>query len=277
MKFLHISTSTRPKNLCGTLLLCVSALIITVAPSIYADESQTAAVTNIHLVSDSYESKAWTRQAVLATPSNTIMDLSGVFVATAEAVAQSNEAERVATISDAAIEGMRSAFLALYAVTGNVPDNAYHVAMAIPPQESPRSLMGYVVKEETDGITDTQWVWYSERLAAAPVRHVEYTTPAGTFSQSAKWIAWNADGENITINGRTWKGCHKCTIPRPESAKNIPALSRRNEIFGGENGFDFGAAIVTVGGKGAFTGEVTNDLTGVVLRFDNGILKKGNE
>ena len=34
--------------------------------------------------------------------------------------------------------------------------------------------------------------------------------------------------------------------------------------------------IVIVGGKGAFTGEVTNDLTGVVLRFDNGILKKGN-
>ena len=259
----------KPFALCALCVLCGLYL--------GADEPQTAAVTNVNIVSDVYQSKAWTRQAVLATPSNTIMDLSGVFVATAEAVAQSNEAERISAVSDATIEGMRSAFLALYAVTGNVPDLAYHTAITIPPQESPRSLMGYVVKEETDGITDTQWVWYSERLAAAPVRHVEYTTPAGTFSQAAKWIAWNADGETLTINGRTWKGCHKCTIPRPESAKNLPALSRRNEIFGGANGFDFGAAIVTVGGRGAFTGEVTNDLTGVILRFDNGILKKGNE
>ena len=243
----------------------------------FADEPEAVAVTNVHIISDSFESKAWTRQAVLATPSNTIKDLSGVFVAAAEAAAQSNEAERVASVSDAAIEGMRVAFAALYAVTGNVPDVAYHTAITIPPQEAPRSLMGYVVKEESDGVTDTQWVWYSERLAAAPVRHVEYTTPAGTFSQSAKWISWNADGETVTVNGRSWEGCHKCTVARPDSAKNLPALSRRNEIFGGENGFDFGSALVTVGGKAAFTGEVTNDLTGVVLRFDNGILKKGNE
>ena len=254
------------------------ALLALCAVSCFAvfGEESPAAITNVHIVSDSYESKAWTRQAVLATPSNTIMDLSGVFVATAEAVAQSNEAERISAVSDAAIEGMRSAFTALYAVTGNVPESAYHVGMAIPPPEAPRSLMGYIVKEETDGVTDTQWVWYSERLAAAPVRHVEYTTPAGVFSQSAKWVAWTADGETVAINGRTWEGCHKCTITRPEPARNLPALSRRNETFGGASGFDFGAAIVTVGGKGAFTGEVTNDLTGVVLRFDNGILKKGN-
>ena len=240
-------------------------------------ETATAGKTNLVIKSDTVESLGWTRQAVMVTQSNRVMDPSGKLVEAADVAVLSNEAERVSAVSDAAVAGMRSAFLALYAVTGNVPDIAYHTAITIPPQESPRSLMGYVVKEETDGVTDTQWVWYSERLAAAPVRHVEYTTPAGTFSQSAKWSAWNADGETLTVNGRTWKGCHKCTIPRPESAKNLPALSRRNEIFGGANGFDFGAAIVTVGGKGTFTGEVTNDVTGVVLRFDNGILKKGNE
>ena len=259
----------KPFALCALCVLCGLYL--------GADEPQTAAVTYVNIVSDEFQSKAWTRQTVMATPSNTIKDLSGVFVGVAEAVAHSNEAERIAAVSDAAKEGMRSAFIALYAVTGNVPDVAYHTAITIPPQESPRSLMGYVVKEETDGVTDTQWVWYSETLYAAPVRHVEYTTPSGTFSQSAKWVSWSAEGETLEINGRTWKGCHKCMIPRPKSAQYLPALSRRNEIFGGENGFDFGSALVTVSGKGAFTGEVTNDLTGVILRFDNGILKKGNE
>lgn len=240
-------------------------------------EVAAAIKTNLVIKSDTVESLGWTRQAVLATPSNTIIDASGVFVDAAAASVHSNEAERIAAVSDAAVEGIRSAFSALYAVTGNVPDAAYHVALTIAPQDAPQSLMGYVVKEETDGVTDTQWVWYSQNLAAAPVRHVEYTTPQGTFSQSAEWVSWSADGETLTVNGRTWEGCHKCTIARPKSAQNIPALSRRNEIFGGTNGFDFGAAIVTVSGKAAFTGEVTNDLTGAVLRFDNGILKKGNE
>ena len=238
-------------------------------------EVSTAGVTNVNLVSDSYESKAWTRQAVLATPSNTIIDASGVFVATAEAVAQSNEAERVSAVSDAAVEGMRSAFSALYSVTGNVPDVAYHVAVTLPPSDTPASLQGYVVKEATSGLVDTQWVWYSQSLAAPPVRRVEYTTPSGVFSQPVTWIDWKNAGETVTVNGRTWNGCHRCEVVRPVAAWDLPALTRKNEIFGGSSGFDFGAALVTVGGKAAFTGVVTNDVTGEVLKFDNGVLKKG--
>ena len=254
-------------------------LLLSLVPcfAVLGEDASTVAVTNVNIVSDEYHSKAWTRQAVLATPSNTIKDLSGVFVATATAVVQSNEAARIAAVSDAAIEGVRSAFSALYAVTGNVSDVAYHTAVTIPPQDAPRSLQGYVVKETTDGLVDTQWVWYSQRLEAAPVRRVEYTTPSGTFSQSAKWVNWSVEGETVTANGRAWGGCHRCTVTRPKSAQNLPALTRKNEIFGGANGFDFGSALVTVGGRATFTGEVTNSITGAVLRFDNGILKKGGE
>lgn len=238
---------------------------------------EAAAVTNVHIVSDVVESKAWTRQAVMVTPSNRVMDLSGKLVEAADVAVLSNEAERVSAVSDAAVEGMRSAFAALYAVTGNIPDVAYHVAVTLPPAEAPASLMGYVVKEETDGVTDVQWVWYSHTLAAPPVRRIEYTTSAGTISQPVTWIGWKNEGETVTANGRTWKGCHKCECVRPASARNVPALSRKNEIFGGVGGFDFGSALVTVSGKATFTGIITNDVTGEVLRFDNGVLKKGEE
>jgi hypothetical protein len=211
----------------------------------------------------------------MATPENEIIDASGVFVAAADAAVQSNEAERISAVSDAAIEGMRSAIGALYAVTGNVPDVAHHVALTLPPGDAPASLMGYVVKEATDGVIDTQWVWYSHTLAAPPVRRVEYTTPAGVFSQPVTWIGWTQQGETIEVDGREWKGCHKCSVVRPASAAGAPALTRKNEIFGGKGGFDFGAAIVTVGGRPSFTGEVANDETGEVLKYDNGILKMG--
>lgn len=238
-------------------------------------ETVAAVKTNLVIRSDTVESLGWTRQTVMVAPSNRVMDPSGKLVEAADVAVLSNEAERVAAVSDAAVEGMRSAFSALYAVTGSIPDVAYHVALTLPPGDAPASLLGYVVKEETSGLIDTQWVWYSQRLAAPPVRRVEYTTPSGVFSQPVTWIDWQNDGETVTANGRTWEGCHKCEVARPVVARDLPALSRKNEIFGGASGFDFGAAIVTVGGKAAFTGVITNELTGEVLKFDNGVLKKG--
>ena len=261
---------------------CVFATCLILAAVASADTSTGASndvsvadatVTNVYLVSDVAKGKAWTRQAVLATPSNTIMDLSGVFVSTAEAAVHSNEAERISAVSSAAIAGMQSAFGALYAVTGNLPKTAYHVTLSFPPAEAGASLQGYVVKESTDGVVDTQWVWYSHELPMPPVRYVEYLTPAGRSSVGAKWVSWSAAGETITVNGRTWKGCHRCTVTRPQSARNIPALTRQNDTFGGANGFDFGAAIVTVGGRPTRTGYVTNDITGEVIYFNNGVLK----
>lgn len=255
-------------------------LVICLQFAVYATngvETAAAGKTNLVIKSDTVESLGWTRQTVMVTPSNRVMDPSGKLVEAADVAVLSNEAERVSAVSDAAVEGMRSAFSALYSVTGNVPDVAYHVAVTLPPSDTPASLQGYVVKEATSGLVDTQWVWYSQSLAAPPVRRVEYTTPSGVFSQPVTWIDWKNDGETVTANGRTWNGCHKCEVVRPVVAWDLPALARKNEIFGGSGGFDFGAALVTVGGKAAFTGVITNELTGEILKFDNGVLKKGEE
>ena len=238
-----------------------------------ADGAETAAVTNTWLISNSANVKAWTRQAVMVKPDNKIIDYSETFVDTATAAAQSNTVDKIAGLSDAAKAGMDEAIDGLEAVTNQVPPNAYHVAVSIPPPTAPASLMGFIVKQETDGTTDTQWVWYSHRLTRKPVRRVVYKTPTGEFSQNVTWETWKADGETIKAYGRTWQGCHKCTIPRPKAAQGISAVTRLNEVFGGSSGFDFGGILVMVGGRAAITTNLVNAATGETMRIDNGFIK----
>lgn len=250
-------------------------LILAILPivTLADDVLDTAAVTNTWLVSNSTNVKAWTRQAVMVKPDKTIIDLSETFVDTATAAAQSNTVDKLSALSDAAKAGMEEAVGALKAVTNQVPPTAYHVAVSIPPPAAPAALMGFVVKEITDGTTDTQWVWYSHRLVRKPIRRVVYKTPSGEFSQDAEWVDWDADGETIEAYGRTWQGCHKCNILRPTPARGISAVTRLNEVFGGENGFDFGGMAVLVNGRPAITTNLTNTATGETMRIDNGFIK----
>jgi hypothetical protein len=239
-----------------------------------ADEPETAAVTNTWIVSNSTNVKAWTRQAVMVkSDKKTIIDYSGTFVDAATAAAQSNTIDKVTGLSEAAKAGMDEAIDGLEAVTNQVPPNAYHVAVSIPPPTAPAALMGFIVKQETDGKTDTQWVWYSHRLTRKPIRRIVYKTPSGEYSQNVEWVNWNADGETIEAYGRTWQGCHKCTIPRPKAAQGISAVSRLNEVFGGDSGFDFGGILVTVNGRPSITTNLVNAATGETMRIDNGFIK----
>jgi hypothetical protein len=242
--------------------------------SLFADELDTAAVTNTWIVSNATNIKAWTRQAVMVKPDKTIIDPSGVFVDTATAAAQSNAVDKASSLADAAKLGMESAVEGLEAVTNQVPENAYQVTLAVPPPQLPKSLMGFVVKESTDGVTDTQWVWYSQTLKRKPVRHVVYRTPTGDISQNAEWVDWTEAGETISAYSRTWSGCHKCTIARPAAARNITAVSRLNEVFGDKNGFDFGGVVVIVADKPAVTTNLVNSVTGETLVIQNGFIKK---
>jgi hypothetical protein len=237
-------------------------------------DPETAAVTNTWLISNSTNVSAWTRQAVMVKPDKiTIIDPSETFVDTATAAAESNTVDKLSQLSDAAKAGMDEAVAALTGVTNQVPPNAYMVTLAVPPPAAPASLMGFVVKESTDGVTDTQWVWYSHRLARKPIRRVVYKTPSGEFSQDVEWVNWNADGETIAAFGRVWSGCHKCTIKRPTAARGISAVSRLNEVFGGASGFDFGGMAVLVNGRPAVTTNLVSKVDGAKLTIENGFFK----
>lgn len=256
--------------------LITAALIGATAALGETNAVETAAVTNTWITSSPTNVKAWTRQAVMVRPDKTIIDPSGVFVGAAEAAVESNRVDRVAAVADAAKAGMREAISGLMAVTNQVPETAYHVAVATLPPTDPTSLMGLVVKEQTDGVTDTQWVWYSHRLSRKPVRRIVYVTPSGRISQDVTWVDWDADGETITAYGREWSGCHKCTFLRPSSAYGVSAVSRINEVFGNGNGFDFGSVAVTIGGQSAITTNIVGKTTGRVMSIKNGFFVSSN-
>ncbi len=254
---------------------CVLCTLCSFNLAALADEPLPTAATNEMILSSNVKTvKAWTRQAVMVRPDKTIIDPSRTFVDAATMAAQSNTVDKIAELSAAAKAGMEVAVGALTAVTNQVPDVAYHVTVTIPPPAAPSSLMGFVVKETTDGTTDTQWVWYSHALARKPTRHVVYKTPQGEFSQDVEWVDWDGPGEVIYSYGRIWHGCKKCTIPRPTAARGISAVTRLNEAFGDKGGFSFDGMIVTVGGRAAITTNLVNAANGATLLIENGFIKK---
>lgn len=117
---------------------------------------------------------------------------------------------------------------------------------------------------------------FSARMASATylaqIRDVVYETHDRAATNKVAWVDWQTT-ETITHNGRTWEGCHRCTVTRPTWAQGVTCLDLPNDRLGGPSGFDFGDLLVTVGGDPAYTGIVSNGVTGAVLYFDNGFCK----
>ena len=129
-----------------------------------------------------------------------------------------------------------------------------------------------VPQSETDGITDTQWVWFNRTIDLEPRRFVVYETYDRASTNKVEWVDWT-NAVTVTHNGRTWEGCHVCTVTRPEWAQGGACLDKPNDTFGGLGGMDFGDLLLTCGNVPLYTGFVTNGVTGQVLYFDNGFNK----
>ena len=129
-----------------------------------------------------------------------------------------------------------------------------------------------VVQTATDGVTDTQWVWCNWAVDFPPNRFVVYRGFGQCATNKFSWTDWGSV-TNVTVNGRTWYGCHRGTVTRPDWARGESCLDLPNDRLGGPSGFDFGDLTVTVGGRVPFTGFVTNNISGEVLYFDQGFNK----
>ena len=247
--------------------ICASALIF----SVFAQDR--ASGTNIVITSDSILEPAWKRRVVMQSgATGEVINDGGAVGSAAESAASGAAAEHAAEISDAANTAMTNALQVLTDAGENAATNAIGIALAVMPETSRTNLTAYVVKTETDGTTDTQWVWFNKRLDLEPNRFVVYETYDRAATNKVTWIAWT-NATTIENNGRTWEGCHVCTVTRPAWARGLPCLDLPNERFGGPGGFEFGDMLITVGGVPAYTGFVTNGVTGAVIYFDNGFLK----
>ena len=254
----------------GAILTLASIMAATTARAqLFAERG----ATNIVITSETIEEPAWKRQVVMKNgATGEIMNDSGVVGSAAESAAAGEAAERATEIGEAANVAMTNALRTLTTAQKNAATNAIALALVIMPETSRTNLTAYVVKTETDGVTDTQLVWYNRQIYLEPNRYVVYETHDRATTNKVTWVNWT-NAVTVVHNGRTWEGCHVCTIVRPAWAQGVTCLDLPNETFGGPGGFDFGDLLVTVGGDPSYTGIVSNGVTGAVLYFDNGFCK----
>lgn len=226
--------------------------------------------TNYFVVSDVQLNKMWMRQPVMVTSDDEIIDASHTLASYTDAIAQSNAIANLSQISEAASVAMTNAIEHLLEHTNRVQTSARHISMFFKPDTLNSNLAAYVVHETTDGITDTQYVWYNCELALAPTRYVDYVTSSETNTVKCKWLDWNAAGETITVNGNTWNGVHRCAITRPVALRYEMCRTTKNDTWGSDNGFEFGSMNVFVNGQLAYTGVVSNVEENAVLTFKHG-------
>ena len=228
--------------------------------------------TNVVIVSGTVEEPAWKRQVVMQDGEGKIYNDDGKVGSAAESAAAGEAAEHAAEISDAANVAMTNAVRVLTDAAGNAATNAIGLSLVVLPETSRTNLTAFVVKTESDGVTDTQWVWFNRQINLAPNRFVVYETYDRASTNKVTWTDWT-NTVTVTYNGRTWEGCHVCTVVRPGWAQGVTCLDSPNEKFGGPSGFDFGDLLLTMDGEPLYTGFVTNGVTGAVLYFDNGFCK----
>ena len=218
---------------------------------------------------------AWRRDVVMRhEPTGEIFNDHGKVGSAAQVSAANEAADGAASMAEAANDSMTNQMRRLEAAAASTASNSLAIALVVRPETSRTNITFFVVKTETDGYTDTQWVWCNWDLAMAPNRFVVYETFGKCSTNKFNWTDWNVK-TNVTVNGRTWNGCRMGTVTRPDWARNESCLDLPNDRLGGPSGFDFGDLTITVGGRTPFTGFVTNGITGEVLYFDQGF-NKGN-
>jgi hypothetical protein len=232
----------------------------------YADEPETAAATNLVIASDVAESLGMSRQALLDGGNGKVVDRSGTVVAYADAVAQKTVATNIQQIASATAQAVTNALSLLWGVTNQIPSHAEHVALFLPRFAPAVNLAGEVIEEGSDGVNDWQIVKYSQYLAMAPNRHIEYAFLGSTATVECVWDSWNATSL-----------VHRCTFTRPAAFRGKLVNSRFHEKIGGAKGFDFGSALVRVDGKPTFTGAITNAVTGEIYNVRNGVFLRNTK
>ena len=252
------------------------AIVLLLPLAAFAQLGATATTNRVY-VSETITEPAWKRQVVMKSgATGEIFNDSGAVGSAAESAAAGEAAEHAAEISDAANVAMTNAARVLTDAGANAATNAIALALVVMPETIRTNLTAYVVKTETDGVTDTQWVWYNRKIDLAPNRYVVYQTYDRATTNKVEWTDWT-NAVTVVKNGRTWEGCHVCTVTRPTWAQGGTCLDLPNDRLGGSSGFDFGDLLLTMGGQQVYTGFVTNGGTGAVLYFDNGFFKGSPE
>ena len=217
--------------------------------------------------------RAWERDVVMRhEPTGTIYNDRRTVGSATEVAAADIVAESAADMADAANTSMSNQTTRLIAASLSASTNALALALVVRPETTRTNLAFYVVQTATDGVRDTQVVWCNWDIVLPPNRYVVYQTFGRCATNKFEWTDWSVK-TNVTVNGRMWRGCRVGTVTRPLWAQHQSCLDLPNDRLGGPSGFDFGDLTLTVAGRTPYTGFVTNNVTGEVLYFDQGVNK----
>lgn len=230
--------------------------------SLFAQTPLAEVTTNLYIESEtSTNLLGWTKQAIMGDSRGKVIDKSGQVVAFADMTAQRTLATNIQAVSSAALQAVTNSVQALWDVTNQIPTHAHHIYLYLPRGKSPRNLVGEVVASGSSGGTEWQVVEYSQYLSLPPSRHIKFSYLNITSVVECVWDEpW--DASNLQ---------HRCTFVMPASLRGKMVRTYRHDTIGGENGFDFGSALVTVDGVPTFTGVWTNALNNTIHSFKNGI------
>lgn len=232
-----------------------------------ANDTQTNVVSEVRLAT------AWHRRVVMRDEQAAIVNDDGQVADKAATAAIDKAADAASEIADAALDSLNESRQKLQNASRNAATNAHMFALHIAPSTTSSNMVGYVVKTETVGDIDRQWVWYSHEMAVAPNRYVSYETYGLASTNKCEWVNWNSS-TNVTVDGTTWTGCKVCTVRRPSWAVGKTCVDCPNDRWGGANGMDFGDINVLINGEPTFSGVLTNKYdSSDVIYFDNGFYK----
>lgn len=251
----------------------MSLLFAVVLPAVVLAQLGADRASSVAYNSNVITNRAWERNVVMRhEPTGTIFNDKRTVGSGAELYAAGVAADNAAEIAESARESMTDQIARLDSAAGSASTNALALALVVRPETDRTNLTFYVVQTVTDGYTDTQWVWCNWAIDFPPNRFVVYQTFGQCATNKFNWADWSQT-TNLTVNGRTWNGCHKGTVVRPTWARGGSCLDLPNDRLGGPSGFDFGDCTITVAGRTPYTGFVTNNVTGEVIYFDQGINK----
>lgn len=254
----------------NALPICLAALALFARADAPAAETASLAssATNLLIVSNAELRKGWKREHVMERGTN-LVDSSGTIASKADGAAVAAVASSAGEIADAAKAAMEGAVGGLEAVTNQVPPRAQHVVLSVRPDLAARATLTFILTNaavSADGRTLSFTAACNRLLSTKPSLTLSFGD--GIDAEADAKVTWTGDWDASSAT-------HAGTAEIPVKYRGRPACLFHNVSLGDTGGlFDFGSMVVTVGGKAAWNGVVTNALDGAAVKVKNGFFMK---
>ena len=241
-------------------------------------ESVSSVVTNF----------SWKKDVITETDDYSLKDRQRVLASAANAAAQEQTAEGVASLASAWRRGFSNGVDSVQSSLSNVPRTGRFIGLRFPlvPQTS-RKFDIYVASNHYDSASneDILYIHFGQSFTNSPSMVVPYVWESGMTTQrvAGTWKKYGTTDHwtntyDIVLrrsgSADIHYTCHKLHVPRPVGMQNIPCNLDPHGRWGTDMGVAFGSLLVTVTTGGTtyptYTGMVTNQQEGVIAIFDNG-------